>query len=109
MDGLDGLTVAGGGSLSSDAKSGLDPSMIRLFGKLQEGQDRSNELMVSLASLVERLLGGEVQEDSPETQSPLTGPSIMDALHDGCSNVNSNLTACHRSYDRINTEVGSRP
>ena len=109
MDGLDGMPVAGSGSLSSDAKSGPPPSMVSLFKKLQEGEDLSNELMVGLVGLEECLLGVEVREDSPETQSPPTGPSIMDALHDGCSRITSNLTICHRSYQRINNEVGSRP
>ena len=108
MDGLDGMTVAGSGSLSSDAKSGPPSSMISLFKQLQDAEDSSNQLMLGLASLEECLLGVEVQEASSEEQSPI-GPSIMDALHNGCSNVNSNLTDCHRSYERINTEVGSRP
>ena len=104
---MDAMTA--GGSAAPGGSPGVEPCMVQLFKKLQEGEDQSNELMVGLLGLEERLLGVEVQEDNPETQSPSTGPSIMDALHDGCSNVNSNLAACHRSFNRINTEVGSRP
>ena len=108
MDGLGGMSVAGSGSLSSDAKSGPPSSMITLFKQLQDAEDSSNQLMLGLASLEECLLGVEVQEANPEESTPI-GPSIMDALRAASFSITKNLRACHRSYDRINIEVGSRP
>ena len=108
MDGLDGMTVSGSGSLSSDAKSGPPPRMVSLFNQLQDAEDSSNQLMLGLASLEECLLGVEVQEANPEESTPI-GPSIMDALHAASFSITKTLRACHRSYQRINTEVGSRP